>query len=114
MTPEQRRRASLAVATRIKEMRATPTAVARVAGIDPKTLRTFLDGSSWPTNATQARLEEVLRWRPGELASRAMNISTASLLLELSDSDLAAELWRRAREREERESRLRKTDRRGS
>jgi hypothetical protein len=114
MTPEQRRRAGQAVASRIKEMQASPVSVARAAGIDPKTLRNLIDGRAWPTNATQGRIEEVLRWRQGELTARATNVSAASLLVELTDSEIAAELWRRCRERETRESRLRRTDRRGS
>lgn len=110
MTPEQRQQAGREVAARIKEMRTTPAAVARAAGVDPKTVRNLIDGVSWPQSANQARIEAVLRWRPGELAARAANLSTATLLLSLSDSEIASEMWRRAREREEQDTNTRRSD----
>ena len=63
ITPEQRQRAGRAVAGRIAEMRSTPAAVARAAGVDPKTVRSLINGTHWPCDETQSRVEAVLRWR---------------------------------------------------
>lgn len=92
-------------------MGTTPAALARMAGVDPKTVRNLIDGVSWPRSVNQAHIEDALRWRRGELAARAANLSTATLLLALSDSALAAEMHRRAREREVRDTNVRRGDR---
>lgn len=112
MTPEQRHRAGRAVEQRIKEMHATPTAVARAAGIDPKTVRALIRGDHWPGDAIQERLERVLRWRPGALQACSVRGSMAGSMEDLTDTELADELARRLRVRARNESRLRSADKR--
>lgn len=111
MTPEQRRRAGLAVARRIAEMRESRAAIARAAGVDQKTLRDVIQGRRWPTEPVQVRIERVLRWREGEFCARAVQTSADAILFGLADSELLAELHRRAMDREKREARLRAADR---
>lgn len=107
MTPEQRRRAGKAVDDRIGEMASNPTAVARAAHVDPKTVRSLISGEHWPSDAVQERLERVLRWRPGGLHARSVRGGTDGALDALTDSELAAELLRRIQDAERRQARLR-------
>lgn len=100
------------MADRIREMHATPTAVARAAGIDPKTIRALIRGDHWPKDAIQERIENVLRWNPGTVHARSVRSGTDITLESLTDVELADELARRLRQRHGRESRLRGTDRR--
>jgi transcriptional regulator with XRE-family HTH domain len=113
MNASQKQRAGRAVAQRIAQMNATPTTVARAAGISPKTLRALMQGERWPTDAVQQQIESVLRWRNGELVMRAVQGDIDRGMDIHTDTELAAELLRRLEARERREARLRTGDRRG-
>lgn len=102
VTPEQRRRAGRAVAERIEAMAATPTAIARLAGISPKTVTALIRGDTWPTEAVQERLEAVMGWRPGALVVRAVRGGLDGALDALTDVELSAELTRRLVDRDKR------------
>lgn len=111
MNAAQQRRMVAAVQHKIDEMASTPTAVARAARIDPKTLRRLLDGHL-PNNDAQTRIEAVLRWPVGGLITRAAREGSDGVLDGYSDAELSAEVTRRLVERERREARLRESDRR--
>lgn len=91
-------------------MAATPTTIARAAGISPKTLRAIIHGDRWATDAVQSQLEAVLRWHEGELAVHAVGGGIDGSLDALTDVELSAELTRRLRVRAARDARLRATD----
>jgi len=91
-TPEERKRAGLAVDARISGLHTNAAAIARRAGIDPKTLRALLAGESWPTAATRARICEALDWPIGELSRRALD---GGGLETYTTRDLLVEVWRR-------------------
>lgn len=99
MTPEQRRRAGLAVTERIESMSATPSAVARSAGISPNTLLALAHGKRWPSDEIQGRIESKLGWPGGEILRRAAGFG-AKALCSFSDEDLLTELLRRAAKRQ--------------
>lgn len=61
-----------AVAARIAALRTTAAAVARTAGVDPKTIRGLIRGSHWPTARTRARIEKALHWPAGEITRHAV------------------------------------------
>lgn len=109
MTPEQRQRAGRAVADRIAEMAATPSSVARAAGVHVKTVRSAIRGDHWPTDAVQSLVETVLQWPEGELAMRAVMGHAERALDAYSDLELAAELTRRIEARGRRDAQLRAT-----
>lgn len=90
-------------------MAATPTTIARAAGISPKTLRAIMNGDRWATDAVQSQLEAVLRWNRGELAVHAVGAGPNGVD-GLTDVELAAELTRRLRARAARDARLRASD----
>jgi hypothetical protein len=46
----------------------TPTAAARTAGIDTMTMLDFVNGETWPRNATMGKIEAVLGWPAGTIA----------------------------------------------
>lgn len=94
MNARQRQRAGQAVAARMAELAVTPTTVSRAAGISTKTLRALVRGERWPTEAVQLRVEQVLRWPSGEIATRAVT-GRGGVLDGVADVDLAAELLRR-------------------
>lgn len=103
MNARQRQRAGQAVADRMTELAVTPTTVSRAAGISTKTLRALVRGERWPTDAVQQRVEHVLRWPSGEIATRAVLGARQGLLLgDLADVELAAELLRRLEVRDRR------------
>lgn len=110
MNARQKQRAGRAVSERITQMAATPTTVARAAGISPKTLRALIQGQRWPTDAVQRQIESVLRWRDGELVMRAVQGDVDRAMDIHTDSELAGELLRRLEARERREARLRDGD----
>lgn len=93
MTPEEKRRAGRAVASRIAWLRTTVPAVARQAGVDPKTIRSLISGDTWPTARTRERINSALDWPRGELARRA---SDESGLATFETVQLLSELCRRA------------------
>jgi transcriptional regulator with XRE-family HTH domain len=93
-TIEQRRkRAGLAVQARIAALHVTATDIARLAGVDPKTIRGLINGTSWPRTSTQARIEEALGWDEGEIVRRAT--SEDRPLAAYSTGELLSELCRR-------------------
>lgn len=92
-TAEQRKRVGLAVEVRIAGLRTTATAVARRAGVDPRTVQGLINGTSWPKAATRARISEALDWPAGELVRRATTSLTG--LEAFSTRDLMVELWGR-------------------
>lgn len=108
MITEQRRRAGRAVASRIAEMHATLTEIARVAEVSPKTVRALIRGTHWPTDHVQASLERALRWRPGEIHARSCEDGN---LDRFSDLQLATELVQRMEARHQQDAQLRATDR---
>lgn len=97
-TPEEQRRAGKAVAEQIENTGRTAAEVARVAGIDVKTLRALLTGARWPRAQVRNRIEEALGWPRGEIARRGRD-GLASLH-GYSDRELLSELLARARMRD--------------
>ncbi len=61
----------MAVANRIREQRLTAAKLARVAGVDPRTVRLLIDGRRWPTQATRDALCDALGWPRGEITRRS-------------------------------------------
>lgn len=88
-------------------MAATPAAIARAAGLDPKTVRSLIDGEHWPSDYTQSRVEAALRWSEGEIVRRAVRGGIDGALDALTDVELATELLRRLNDRERRDKQLR-------
>lgn len=86
-------------------MAATPTAIARTAGVSPKTVTALIRGEHWPTDAVQERLEAAMGWRPGALVTRAVRGGLDGALDALTDVELSAELTRRLTVRDETERR---------
>ncbi|WP_427017811.1 helix-turn-helix domain-containing protein [Pseudarthrobacter sp. P1] len=41
--------------------------LAKIAGMDVKTLRTMEDGTRWATDVNRAKIESALGWRPGSM-----------------------------------------------
>lgn len=85
----------------IAAMSATPSAMARAAGVSPSTLLALIHGERWPSDEVQYRIEEALGWRPGAIVVRAVRGGLDGALDALTDVEIAAELTRRLREREE-------------
>jgi hypothetical protein len=83
-----------AVLARITELQTTPTGLARLAQVDPATVRDFLTGGHWPQSRTRGRLEAALEWPPGTIeriaAGTAISVSASGhgVLLDLPDSAL--------------------------
>lgn len=102
MNAAQRERAGRAVAERMAELAITLTTAARAAGISTKTLRALVRGERWPTEAVQQRIEQVLRWPNGEIATRAVVGVPNGHLDRVTDAELAAELLRRIEARDRR------------
>lgn len=94
MTPEGRARAGRAVEQRIARMGKTITSAAREAGIDARTLRSFVRGQRWPTAAVRSRLCRVLDWPDGEIVRRTY----PPPLRDYPSDELMEELWRRLAE----------------
>jgi hypothetical protein len=69
---DYRQRAAAAVEARIAALHTSATAVARRAGVDPKTVRGLISCAHWPTAATRARIETALDWPAGEITLRAV------------------------------------------
>jgi ribosome-binding protein aMBF1 (putative translation factor) len=90
---EQRRWRKLAgdaVRTRLDELQESAASLARRAAVDPKTIRSLINGESWPTAKTRGRIEKALDWPDGTMVRRAMSddeglaaYSTRELLLEV-------------------------------
>jgi hypothetical protein len=93
MTGEERRRAGAAVAARISDLHTNAAAVARRAGVDPRTVRRMIDGTTWPRQSVRDRINEALHWPPGEITRRAVELSG---LAGYSSRVLIDELCRRA------------------
>jgi hypothetical protein len=97
LTPEQRLSVGAAVAQRIADQSTSFSAVTQAAGIDPKTLRTFITGARWPTAGVRARIELALKWPPGEILRRASATSQyGSSLDAFTSTELLAELLHRS------------------
>jgi predicted transcriptional regulator len=105
VTPEQRKRAGRAIAVRIEETHTTPAAIARAAGVDPKTVRSLIRGDHWPTDDVQERLEKALDWQPGQIHMCSVRDAPAGAIDNLTDAELAVELARRLTDRRRREVR---------
>lgn len=82
-------------------------ALADAAGVDPDTVRDFLNGLRWPRPATLSKIEETLGMEPGEIAAlgvedavfisaHAAAGASAKTLESTSDVELLMELLRRA------------------
>ena len=98
VTPEQRQRASLAIRARMNETGATVPSLAKKAGIDQATIRSLLSAQRWPRKATLVRLNKALGWPEGEINRRA---ELRPELQEFTSVELIAELYRRARAKEQ-------------
>lgn len=94
-SPDERRRAGAAVSRRIVDLQTTPAAVARRAGVDPRTLRALITGTRWPRQSVRDRINTALHWPPGEIAARS---SLREELQKFSSRELLEELCRRADE----------------
>jgi predicted transcriptional regulator len=93
VTPEQRRRAGLAVAARLRELNKTVPEVARHAGISPSTIRSLINGEHWPNPRTVESVHRVLGWPDDELLRRALDGDTR--LHGFRTIDLVREVCRR-------------------
>lgn len=83
---EYRRRAGGAVAERMQELGLTTTQLAEKAGVDPTTVRAFINGTRMLRDETRCKLLTALGWGPNELARRAWalaNFETGELVGEL-------------------------------
>lgn len=90
VTPDERRRVSLAVEERMRELGMTNAELARRAGVDPTTVRAFLRARRWPHASTRRKLADALGWNVGDAMTVAMQghvsletIPTRELILEL-------------------------------
>lgn len=54
-------------AARRRELNMDRAALARTAGVDPKTLRAFEEGERWPRDQSRTRIESALKWPAGIL-----------------------------------------------
>lgn len=90
---DYRKRGAAAVAARIAALRTTAAAIARVAGVDPKTVRGLTNCEHWPTASTRARIEKALDWPAGEISRRA--VGDHPNLASYDTIDLLAEVCRR-------------------
>lgn len=75
MTPEQRKRAGLAVGTRIIELGMTGNTVARDTGLNVQTVRALVRGQRWPREKTRELIAKALDWPPDEIERRATDTS---------------------------------------
>lgn len=72
VTPEQQRRAGLAVAARIIDRGTTVTKLAAAASVSPTTIRAVIRGVRWPNATTRDALDAALDWPAGEIHRRAL------------------------------------------
>lgn len=71
LTEVEKERAGRAVAARMREMRTSSVDVARVARVDPRTVRALVQGTRWPTAASRSNIARALGWRPGDIVRHA-------------------------------------------
>ena len=96
MTPEERRRASGAVAKRMQQLGLSVDQLAKKAGIGRSTVRRLVAGETWPRDDTLDRLVAVLEWPQGELVRIAGSHSHPKVDLSgYSTEELARELCNR-------------------
>lgn len=68
-----------AVVARRKELHISQAALARKAGVDPKTLQSVEHGRRWPYGVTRAAIEAALGWGPGTIDRIAMGHNAGTL-----------------------------------
>lgn len=95
MTPEERRRAGLAVSERCDDRGLSHAEIAKAARIDRRTLEALISGRQWPRVEVRGRIEDALGWERGEILRRARD-GLASLR-GYTERDLLSELQRRFR-----------------
>lgn len=80
---EGRRRAASAVASAMASRGWNAVDLADAAEVpDPATIRTFLDGSSWPWGSTRSRIERALGLEPGQIEAIAKGRAPVAVAVE--------------------------------